>query len=905
MIGNSNALPGVFYLWKDLICFPVIYENYGSYIMETLLPIAFHAFQGESSDVRISSLEFVITSIHNLIEFLEIDGETLNNICTMVINVADFEIKQSVQEATSYFNNLYTCIEECFDAQEPLLPLVFKVCAYIQDTDIPIEIRRNSVQILTIFINMQPENLGEGLEEIIQAVVNFSLELAQENQDEGGYKDTSLFFIEAVKAIEDIMHNSIQFLMPIFSSLFTAQDEQSFLVLLMISTAITSDSPTTVVEMYSDLEAVVVSCLQSEISYLIDAALDFLKELVENSPSIAVHIQEKFEEYFLQMAENENVLQILATIYNYSEIPPANPQQSLEILLQQFSSSSSYHHELAFAAISSLIKNLRDLPEGLYATVKPIIDELVISGTGAIGSALKGFAAFALADPTTVTEDLENMVKVVLEALKVKDNELINSALLTAIELFQLFPISIANYAQPFFEEGTRIAGMLARMENDEEEDFIEEEDQGMDLMNQDDDEEKYEKYYAQVCEKSGHAFQLISLIFKNYPQQFTDHADEIIDIWRGLDDNENPLALLYVYCSLPDLIFGLNKNGQDISDVFTTVIENFASKDDQDINVKLWDCIGYVIRISNAEIASQYAQKIFVNIVGILSCSQSIYLRQNEKGRLEPIFIKPIMNAITELFVKLGRTVSEIVLQIGEDGQAITTPCLDALIPYLQNICKDKNPIVRSSAINTLSFISSYFPENTELMSSICELAEKDLDVNYNDVKINLFQAFNFLVWANKELVAPRANTLVNLAMEMIKNEEINETTKFDPAVLWASLIELYELSPSMEELEAVINVLPGCAHDYQLKYSAHFASFLMQKYPNAIQGEPIVRFATTIIGSDDALFEYIDPNDIVLLAQAINSADPELVKTIANNNESQLQYIKEHMEIIANFQQ
>ncbi|EAX99921.1 hypothetical protein TVAG_159410 [Trichomonas vaginalis G3] len=188
--------------------------------------------------------------------------------------------------------------------------------------------------------------------------------------------------------------------------------------------------------------------------------------------------------------------------------------------------------------------------------------------------------------------------------------------------------------------------------------------------------------------------------------------------------------------------------------------------------------------------------------------------------------------------------------------------------------------------------------------MSSICELAEKDLDVNYNDVKINLFQAFNFLVWANKELVAPRANTLVNLAMEMIKNEEINETTKFDPAVLWASLIELYELSPSMEELEAVINVLPGCAHDYQLKYSAHFASFLMQKYPNAIQSEPIVRFATTIIGSD-ALFEYIDPNDIVLLAQAINSADPELVKTIANNNESQLQYIKEHMEIIANFQQ
>lgn len=189
--------------------------------------------------------------------------------------------------------------------------------------------------------------------------------------------------------------------------------------------------------------------------------------------------------------------------------------------------------------------------------------------------------------------------------------------------------------------------------------------------------------------------------------------------------------------------------------------------------------------------------------------------------------------------------------------------------------------------------------------MSSICELAEKDLDVNYNDVKINLFQAFNFLAWANKELVAPRANTLVNLAMEMIKNEEINETTKFDPAVLWASLIELYELSPSMEELEAVINVLPGCAHDYQLKYSAHFASFLMQKYPNAIQGEPIVRFATTIIGSDDALFEYIDPNDLVLLAQAINSADPELVKTIANNNESQLQYIKEHMEIIANFQQ
>lgn len=892
---NANLLPGALHFWDHIIHYSQLHASFGQYLVETILPLALNMFHSESEIHRCAAYEFIFHSLGEYIEFLQISEDIQAQISEAIINQVDFIIQQSINENQVFFNAFSEMYLDIFESHDLVFPIIYKIIAVLQDTEISSDIRRMLIQPMSAIIHMQADELVDEFEAMLSAMVQFTYQLAQENQDEMIYADTTDFYLEIIRGLEDCCGNSFEILSPQITQLLQSEDPNAFLVAFMILTAILPDSPDTVVELYNDLEEIVEVSLTSEIPTLFDAAVNFLEVLVSVNPSIAPHIQEKFEAILLQCIQNQRVLTLLAVIYRSSETAPENPEASIETLIQVFSATTdSYHHELTFTAIAELVKILSDAPEGLYQKVKPIINELITSGSAAIGSALIGFSSFALCDPTAVAPDLEEMCKILLQALTMKDKEIVSGALVTAVELFQVFPTSLAGLAPQFFAESLRIANLLPKFEFGEEEEDENPEDELGDENR--DDENEYDKFMSTLGNMSGHGLMLAGFLFNLYAENLAEQADELVEIWMAFENIENVYGLFYLYQMSHDLIEGLVKIGKDPSEIIRTMFGNFASNEDQDVRIKLWEDGAYAIRNIPAEVVAPHAQYLFEIIIGILMNKVSIYCRQNEPERLESIFVKPLMNCITELFMKLGASAAQLTLTVGEDNDVAHGPLMDKLKPAFLKLNNDKNPIIRSCAAMTTAYIATFFPEDAELMQGAAEMLIRDIESSYNDVKVSLFQGFNYLMWMNRDILREAAPQIMQSAIDMVKSTDVSNANKFDAAVVWGSIVELYEVTPSMEDLAAVINVLPGPAHDYQLKYNAHFVLFVLNRWPEAIQGEPLLINAVTIIGSDDKLLAILDKGEAAALANVISQADPAIVAAMAKNMELQLHYIEVH---------
>ena len=901
---NQPTVKAAIHIWGLIMPIPKAYEPNIEFIYSNLFPIAINALHAEDQSTRLEAYEFFAYGFTTCVENDEqgrfITPEFCQTVTDEIVTCIQplVESIQSENEITAFCRNLSTIIESSHDyAQDYLIQTIFEpLMSYIAEESVPCQLKLPMLlPIVSMLVDFGIE-FAESLPTFIPIVINLSVELARENPEEGVYEKTNSFFENATLSLEDAELTdengtpltAITVYMPHIEELIGLQEPAGYLTIFLIFTSILAANPATVIELYDDIEGMIEASLAEENELLIDAALNFLLSLVNEAPTTAVHIQSKFEPILIQLISSlENItlgnlaLYVLYRIYQESETEPENSLESLQFLMSMFESDNQIRHEYTFNALSALIQHMQTIPEDVYPTVKPIIEQLISSGEGAIGSAIEGYGAFATVNPYIIAEDLGSIIDVLHSALQQQDIDLIDAALTTSLNIFEPFCETLSEQIPAFFEASFAIAKRVSSV--DEEEDAEQGEAEGLDVEEGNEEADRLSQLQEKKEFICGEALTLSTLLFRLVPTALADHAQELQETIQQFLFLDKPSTIITATKASPDFIIGFTQIGQNPAEFFKSILENFASSSDEDTLSEFWNALSFCYHALPNDLSLELAEPTMEIVIKILAGQHSIYNRGSKNGTLlKPDLVQPILVMVEEVLIQTGENFA---------------PFIDQTVQGITRLLEDKNPVDRCLALVTLSMIASYFPDQEELIQIIAERLSTEASQTYQGVKFSVFLAYHFLTLANKAIVQEIAPQLLNMAIEAIKDSDSSNQNSLNAAVLWGTLVEQFELSPSQEDLEAIFTAIPAQAHNYLLKANAIFVYYGLNRWPELIAPHALPT-AVTVLGSDDITQRWIPTPVAIALAQIIANAEEGAAEEIACHNQLQISNYRRHIE-------
>ena len=891
-------------IWGAIMPNPRAYEPNTEFIYTNLVPVAIAALHAEDKSTRLEAYDFfaygLTTCLNNDEEGQVFTAEYCQSITDEIVTCIQplIESVQDETEINAFCNNVSIIIDTSYDfAESYLIQAIFEpLITYIGTDGLSSKLKLPLLTPVVSILNSFGIEFADSLPAFIPIVIKLAVEVAHENPEEGLYKRTSSFFEKATIALEDAdltddsgaTLTAMNIYMPSIEELIGLQEAEGLLAVFLIFTSILNINPATVIDLYDDIEGMIETSLGEENELLIESALEFLTNIIYEAPTTAAHIQTKFEPILIELVNSlENItlgnqaLLVLMQIYECSETEPADIQTTLQFLMSMFSSDNQIRHEYTFKALSSLIQHMDEIPEDIYPAVKPIIDELISSGEGAIGSAIEGFGAFAAKEPYIVAEDLESMMGVILSALQQTDINLIHSAVITCQNLFEPFCETLAEQVPTFFEASLAIANRISA--EDDEEEIAEEGGAQFDVEEGNEEADRLSELVENKQTVCGEALILSTLLFRLAPAALASHAQELQEIIQRFLSLDKPVTIQLAIKASPDLIIGLAQIGQNPAELFKSLIENFGASDDEDTISEFWNGVSFCFHVLPHEVSLELAESSMEIVTSILNGSYSVYNRSNKDGAL----LKP--GLVQQMLVM----VEEVLIQTGENF----APFIEATVQGISRLLDDKNPVDRALALVTLSMIASYFPAHEDLIHLVFERLQAEVEQSYQEVKASVFLAYHFLTLANKAAVQEIAPQLLAMAIEAVKDPDGSTQYSLNAGVLWCTLIQQFEIEPSQEDLEAIFSVIPAQAHNNLLKANAIFIYYAINKWPEIITPHALTT-AVTVLGSDDVTQTWIPQPVAVTLAQIIANAEEGAAEAVACHNQLEILNYRRHME-------
>lgn len=737
-----------------------------------------------------------------------------------------------LNELQSAVNVVCSLIEEPpnFIGYDKLMPFVEMASAILSNSSIPMETRCIAHMIISSAAALVSVEFSDRLVELIKFSIELSCEMCASQRDDRGYEFPFHFFFVVASSFDENVASIFEFFMKCVVTLVQGQSMVERQVAMFVLKAIVEGTQEIMSTQLEDVLKLIFQASTEADEFVISAACQTIDEIVDFLSGPMSVFVDNVTSFLFQNISNPDAIRSLDLLFYKCDRPPQNLEEVVHLLVSLIPKSRVEQIELIIGCISSSLSRLETPNESIFATLTPILNQILAQNPELRGAVLEFFGRIARVSPASVRAEMPKLVEFGTLCLT---SEVCDCYLAgTAFGLIaQVLPVSLS----PFIEEIVPNLIVVLQMKGD---DMVESQ--------------------LNLLRKSQNAAIVALATFVGYmPDKMTEYAQSpILEYLMKKDD-----SLVTVSEAIGYAAEGFAHLGISLDEFITSQLMSIHAIETKDSICALL--------VAFAEIICVYGDRLSTDIIAewlrsTLVSPGEAFVRSDNSRTIDQQVQMCLFHCIGQFIDALGRGFTRYA---------------DAFIEVLHKHFTNTSPLMRGHVIMTAAHICRACGITSTIYQMTLNHAIREImELSSIEPKRLCAKALKWLVMTHKDAVFNRLSIVDPFSLEIMSECEY--------FALWATLAMSFNQISNQEALKSAISLLPPPPDSEDVVLAADFAVFVASSLPDAISSV-LPSVAIALFSSSDKHLRQAKPETIATLAGVLKQIpEPEIV-TLCKNNE------------------